>query len=128
MSYATALRARLSGNDNASGVEGGMTEVEAAKVRAALVAARAGGGSLTQLGEAHDIAGKYAMTKTQEEIIAHIRNLVKAPLNGRAAAKVVARTLGIGISIGILAGITTHFLLVAFGQRRVPEPRIAEAA
>jgi hypothetical protein len=98
-----------------------ITEVEAAKVRTALNAARAGSGTLTQLAEAYDIAAAHDMTATREELLVHIRaRLPKEKLNLSTSTgrKTAIRNLSVGIGLGILAGIGTHFVLVAVGERQ----------
>lgn len=98
-----------------------VTEVEAAKIRSALNAARAGSGSLTQLAEAYDLAAAHDMAATRDELLFHMRARLpkeKLDLLNSASRKTALRNLGIGIGLGVLAGIGTHFVLVAIGERQ----------
>lgn len=98
-----------------------ISEVDAAKIRSALMAGRAGTASLTILAEAYDIAAKHGMEASQNELLAHIRARLpkqKLDLSRSEDRKAALRNLGVGIGLGVLCGIGTHFVLVAIGERQ----------
>jgi hypothetical protein len=95
-----------------------VTEVDAAKVKMALAAARSGTGTLTQIAEAYEIAAAHGMTATKLELMKLLRsrlsmNAEEIAANRKSAVRRLAGTIG----LGMLAGICTHYVLVAIGQR-----------
>lgn len=101
-----------------------MTPPEHTALQDALAAARRGAATLPTLATAHDIAARYHMTDTLAYIRDQIRHLIQGTTNGDSTAKTEIRSaafrnIGFGVFVGIAAGISTHFILVAAGQRHV---------
>lgn len=89
----------------------------AAHIAAVLDAARSGVVPLSALGEAYDLAVKYDLPAARAEVSSHIRDIVDPP---KWFGSGLARTAGLSVGFGIVAGIATHFLLVGAGQVRPP--------
>jgi hypothetical protein len=68
--------------------------------------ARAGGATLPQLVDAHELAEKYQMPAVLAELRAHIRAHVPDPSNGKVA-------IGRSLILGVIAGLATSALLKA---------------
>jgi hypothetical protein len=82
----------------------GEQEKDRSTIAVALVAARRGGASVSQLSNAHELAEKYQLHNTTAEIRTHLRNLIPDPNDGAFA-------LGRSLVVGVGAGVLTHFLL-----------------
>jgi hypothetical protein len=76
-----------------------------------------------ELAEAHEVAARHRMTEELGYLRAQIRGLTQGPngANGDRLAmrKAAVRNVGFGVFVGVLAGICTHFILVAAGQRHI---------
>lgn len=103
------------------GAETGVSQGGLAKVSATLNAARAGGASLTELADAYETASALNLVAAQRELLDVIRSRIprekisfKTPEGRKAALK----SLAIGVGFGVLAGIGTHYVLVAIGERK----------
>lgn len=109
-----------------------ISDSDSSRLQATLTATRAGAATLMQLAEAHEIAARNNMTDSLSFIRQQIRAMVPDP-NGvtwkKEARQAAVRNVGFGVFIGILAGITTHFILVATGQRHVTSrvPKLPES-
>jgi hypothetical protein len=86
------------------------TEKDQATIRTALVAARRGGASISQLAIAHGLAEKHQLANATVEIRTHLRNLIPDPNNGWMS---IGKIIGLGMTSGML----THFLLRAVSLR-----------
>lgn len=91
--------------------------INAIKIKDALVAARIGTASLAQLGEAHDIAAMQGLKATVAELQDAIRAKLPIVNNVNGARKAAMRNLAVGVGLGVVAGIGTHFVLVGLGER-----------
>ena len=80
-----------------------LNATQAAEIQAALIQARAGTATLSQLARAHDIATGAELGGCLGELRAHIRSLTPAPPSHVGAMR--------DIALGVFAGFITEYLL-----------------
>lgn len=80
-----------------------LTMTQAAEIQAALIAARNGKATLSQLARAHDLATGAELGGCLGELRAHIRRLTPAPPSHVEAFR--------DIALGVIAGFITEHLL-----------------
>lgn len=84
------------------------------KISAALKAARAGSGSLPQLAEAYELASLHNLSATKMELSGYLQSRLPVNIDRKKAVSGLAKAFG----IGVIAGLTTHFVLVSMGERK----------